>query len=229
MGVPLTTLTQQPVRYDTFHFGGDDTSLGRSGFFGTIAQWDLNAQDDCFKANFVFFIKKAFAFLDQIGIGTCFFGFEGFTGKIEDCQLYQTGPDRNRQARERIVTALGGEVACRSFRVVRLHSGDFTHYLKLGDGYFDRGESTVQGEDPAGRKFIAMRLADRAGRVAIATIHQRYRETTILSYGHGDGSMWTTNFNGGIEHVQPDTNHSVEFIQKVLGHRHELFTLAPKP
>jgi hypothetical protein len=228
MRTPLTSLTEKPVQYNTFSFGGDDTTLGKSGLFGTIVEWDLNAKDDCFKANFVFFVKKAFNFLDAIGPGTCFFGIDGFQGKLKECEMYQTGLDRNQKARERIIAAFGGEAICRSFRVVHLQDRDFTDYLKLGDGYFNRGESIVQGEDPAGRKFAAMRLVDTAGRVRIATIHQRYRETCIIPYSGAGGSMWTTNFHDGREMVRPATDDAVEFIQRIRDRQHEL-TLAPKP
>jgi hypothetical protein len=62
----------------------DDTQLRQSGLFGTIVQWDAYANDDVFKANFVFIMKKAFAFLDMIGIGSCVYGNDGFTGKVRE-------------------------------------------------------------------------------------------------------------------------------------------------
>jgi hypothetical protein len=223
MGAPLTTLTEKPIQHSTFSFGGDDTKLGKSGLFGTVVEWDLNAKEDCFKANIVFFVKKAFELLDGLRIGNCCFGTSGFQGRWEECEMYQTGLERNRTARERIVAAFGGEVPCRSFRVVNLQDQNFRDYLRLDDAYFNRGESIIQGEDPAGRKFAVMRLVDAAGQVRIATIHQRYRETCIPR-----GSMWTTNFYGGSEMVPPNTDAAVEFIQKICARRHEL-TLAPKP
>src|ERR1043165_6723444 len=152
MGVPLTTLTQKPVQYNTFHFGGDDTSLGKSGLFGTIVQWDLNEKNDTFKANLVFIVKKSFAFLDRLCIGPCLFGYGGFSGKLEECEYYQKGLTRNGEARMQIVTALGGESVCRSVPVVSLASSDLECYLKLKDTYFQRGQWLVQGEDQAGRK-----------------------------------------------------------------------------
>jgi hypothetical protein len=108
MGVPLTTLTQKPVQYNTFSFGGDDRRLGKFGLFGTIVEWDLNERNDTFKTNMVFFVKIAFAFLDSIGLGTCCFGISGFEGKLKESEYYQTGPARNAEARMKIVTALGG-------------------------------------------------------------------------------------------------------------------------
>jgi hypothetical protein len=228
MGTPLTTLTQKPIQYNTFSFGSDDTSIGKSGFFGTIAQWDLNAKDDCFKANFVFLVKKAFAFLDAIGIGMCFFGRYGFIGEIEDCEHYQTGPLRNQQAREKVVAALGGESVCRSIPVVNFNAQDLTDYLKLGDEYFRGGQWVVQTEDPAGRKAVVMRLVDRLGTVHTATAHQRYRETCFRN----TGDVWTLNFvaeNLRGFGVDPNTDRVAEFIEKVRTLRHEQFAPAPKP
>ena len=108
MSGTILSLTQKPIEYDTFSFGGDDTDLGKSGLYGTVVEWDRNAKDDCFKANFVFFVKKAFAFLDYIGIGTCIYGQTGFAGQLVQCEAYQMGPEHNKQAREKIITALGG-------------------------------------------------------------------------------------------------------------------------
>ena len=227
MGVPLTTLTQQPVQYNTFHFGGDDTSEGKSGLSGTIVQWDLHEKDDVFKTFIVFVVKKAFAFLDRFCLGTCLFGIHGLQGKLEECEYYQTGPGRNAQARMQIVTAFSGETVCRSIPVVQLAPADFEHYLKLGDQYFHRGQWAVQGEDPAGRKFAAMRVTDRTnGQVHVFTVHQRYRETCITA--NGGGSVWTTNIDNDQQMVRVGTQSACEFIQKLRASHHERFTIAPK-
>ncbi len=229
MGVPLTTLTQRPVQHNTFSFGGDDTSLGKSGLFGTIVEWDRNERNDTFKTNIVFVVKKLFQFLDSICIGTCLFGSEGFTGKLEECEYYQTGLTRNAQARMLVVDALGGEAACRMIPVVQLNPADFTDYLKLQDNYFRSGQWAVQGEDPAGRKFVAMRVVDRTnGHVHIFTAHQRYRETSITRW-NTDGSTWTTNIDNDSEMVQVGTTHATHFIEKIRAGRHDRLTIAPKP
>lgn len=222
--------TQKPVTQSTFIFGGDDTHLGRTGFFGTVVQWDRTAQQDSFKANFVFFIKKAFAFLDASGIGTCFYGITGFGGKLKECENYYDGPEHNRQAREKIIAALGGEAICAAIPVVQIQPSDFTDYLKLGDQYFSRGQSVVQGEDPAGRKFVLLRMADRTGRIVTATIHQRYRETCISRHGEG-GGLWVSNLPAGyfsIDFIELGVDNVAEFIQKLRTHQHRDFTLTPK-
>lgn len=226
MSAPLVSLTQNPVQYSTFSFGGDDTQLGRSGLFGTVAEWDRNAKDDCFKAHFVFFVKKAFAFLDTIGIGKCALGYGGFMGKIKECDYYQTGLDRNKAAREKIVAAFGGESACQAIPIVKLNDRDFQDYMKLGDAYLASGQWGAQGEDHAGRKFALLRVADRAGRVHTATLHQRYRETCIHP-GFGDGSLWTLNLRN--DSVQPNTDRTAEFVEKVRTGRHPEYSIAPKP
>lgn len=229
MGVPLITLTQKPVEYNTFSFGGDDTSLGKSGLFGTIVEWDLNERNDTFKTNFVFFVKKAFAFLDSIGLGVCCFGSEGLKGKLEESEYYQTGLARNAEARMKVVTALGGEAACRNIPVVQLNRADFTEYLKLGDQYFARGQSFIQGEDPAGRKFASVRTINRRnGQVHVFTCHQRYRETCISRW-NPDGGFWTTNIDDDTEMVRVGTPYTLEFIEKIRASRHERFSIAPKP
>lgn len=228
MSGSILSLTQKPVSYNTFSFGGDDTGLGRTGFYGTVVEWDKNAKDDCFKANFVFFIKKAFAFLDSIGIGTCFYGATGFTGELDKCEYYQSGPERNKLAREKIITALGGVADCVGIPITQFNPDHLRDYLKLGDEYFSRGQTTVQGEDVAGRKFVLLRLADRAGRIVIATIHQRYRETCISRLSSG-GALWTSNLPSPYESLADvGTDKTVEFIQKVKARQHQEFTLAPK-
>ncbi len=230
MGVYLTTLTNKPVQYSTFSFGGDDTQLGKSGLFGRIAEWDRNAKEDCFKANVVFLLKRAFDFLDALCIGACLFGIGGFHGKLDESEYYQTGLDRNREAREKVIHALGGAEVCRRIPCANLNAEDFTDYLKLGDQYFQGGQWIVQGEDLAGRKFISMRLVDRMGNVHIATAHQRYRETCIRQ-GFGDGSSWTLGFEQ--ENVYPSIVNNPDavatFIEKVRTLRHEQFSIAPKP
>ncbi|MBS0603447.1 MAG: hypothetical protein JSS60_00250 [Verrucomicrobia bacterium] len=227
MSAPLTSLTQKPIQYSTFSFGGDDTQLGQSGLFGTVTEWDRNAKEDSFKSNVVFFLKKAFDFLDTVGIGTCVFGNRGFSGQLEDSAYYQTGLDRNKQAREKIVTALGGEAVCSRIPVVNLRQSDFKDYLALGDEYFRGGDWVVQGEDPAGRKFALLRLADRTGRIVTATVHQRYRETCINRISSG-GSLWAVNFNGR-EGGDANTDRVADFVQQVRTMRHGEFTIAPKP
>jgi len=223
MGVPLTTLTQKPVQYNTFHFGGDDTSLGKSGVFGTVAEWGLNQKNDTFKANLVFLAKKVFAFLDSIGLGACCFGADGLKGKLNESEYYQTTLARGAQARMKIVTAFGGEAVCNSVAVVSLRSSDLECYLKLKDNLFQRGQWLVQGEDPAGRKFAAMRVIDRTnGQVHVYTVHQRYRETCM------DGGIWTTNIDDDSQMVRVGTNHACKFIKQICTSRHERFSIAPK-
>ncbi len=236
MGVPLTTLTQKPVQYNTFSFGGDDTSLGKSGIFGKIVEWDLNERNDTFKANLVFFVKKAFAFFDSIGAPLCCFCWFGIGGTFANLlkvrEFYQTGPARNADARMKIVTALGGEAACRNIAVVQLNPADFQDYLKIRDNYFARGQSKVQGEDPAGRKFVSLRTIDRTnGQVHVFTCHQRYRETCISPNQDPpqDGSLWTTNNDNDSHMVQVGTRHTLEFLEKIRANRHERFSIAPKP
>ena len=172
--------------------------------------------------------KKAFAFLDFVGIGTCFYGAVGFTGQLNICESYQTGLERNKQAREKIIAALGGGAACSAIPVVNFNPGHLSDYLKLGDAYFSRGQSIVQGEDAAGRKFVLLRLTDHTGGLAIATIHQRYRETCISGLS-GGGSLWTSNLSWDRSFpVDVGTDNAVEFIQKVRTRQHPGFTLAPK-
>lgn len=227
MTTPLLSLTQLPVQYSTFEFGGDDTQTGRSGLMGRITEWDLDENKSCFVANFIFVVKKLFDFLDAMGIGTCFFGMGGFKGKMREYEYYLTGLERNRAAREAIVHALGGEEVCRGFRTVALNASDFTGYIKLSDTHFNSGESIIQAEDPAGRKLVALRLTHRAsGAVYIATVHQRMRETCI-HHMFRDGSRWTVNFSPDL--VAPEIDHPARFIHALRDGRNEMFALTPKP
>ncbi|GEM_PF-5016007 len=228
----ILSLTQKPVTQNTFSFGGDDTSLGKTGLFETIVEWDRTSQPDSFKAYFVFFVKKSFEFLDVIGVGTCIYGATGLAGKLKECEYYLDGPQRNRQAREKIIAALGGEAVCAVIPVVQIQQSDFTDYLKLGDAYFRSGQSMVQGEDLAGRKFVLLRMADRTGRIVIATIHQRYRETCIAKGAGGD--LWVSNPTNNIgltqlDLIQVGVDRVAQFIQTVrAGTHNQRLTLAPK-
>lgn len=231
MSAPLNTVTQKPIEYSTFSFGGDDTKLGHDGLFGKLAKWDRKSSPESLKAHFVFFAKKAFAFLDFIGIGTCFYGIGGFTTKLDECIFYQGAPARNREAREKIVNALGGKEVCEIIPIVQLNRTDLTDYLRLGDRYFKSGEWIVQGEDLAGRKFILLRLADKvSGQIQTLTIHQRYRETSAsISLG---GRTWVANFSNDRQDTFVDTVGSVsipQYIEQIRTGRARDFAIAMKP
>ena len=218
MGVPLTTLTQKPVLYDVTKFGGDVPQLKLSGLFGTIVQWDADAKDDVFKANFVFIMKRAFEFLDVVGIGACIYGDDGFNGKISEYKaklrehygMYEYLLRRNGLERAKIIYALGGDAVCRTIPVVQLNPEGFQEFLKLSEQNFPQGHSIVQGEDPAGRKFVSMRLCDLTlTNLFIVTAHQRYRET------HIDGGRWVLNFTQVVAGYA-DTDSVAKFIEDTL-------------
>ncbi len=227
MSIPLNSVTQKPVEY--FNYGFDDTELGQSGFFGTVVQWDIHEKEDSFKAHFVFIVKKAFEFLDFVGIGSVTFGEDGFSGQLTECYAYQTGIERNKDAREKIAQALGGKDVCNDIPVVDLQKHDFTDYLKLGDAYFRSGEWVVQGEDPAGRKFVLLRVVHRTtGKPEIMTVYQRFRETSIVPGSKYDGSLWMVGDETGFP-VRFNVDEAAEFIEKIRTFTHEQFVIALKP
>ena len=215
MAVPLLTLTQKPVQYDVKQFGKDLPQLKLSGLLGTIVRWDANAKGDVLKANFVLIMKKVFALLDRMSIGTCFYGKGGFKGKIGECEI-ELGKcvhvlARNRIAREQIVEALGWQGACQAIPVVDLNPADFKERLTLGEQYFPRGKSIIQGRDLADRTFVSILLYSTTDltNLFIATAHQRYRETDI------DGDNWVLNFTQPVVGYE-DTRSIAAFIDRVL-------------
>lgn len=212
MGFALASLTKRPVLTSCLEYGNDDSQLGRSGMLGTIATWSIESKEDCYKAYFVFFIKKLFYFLDWIGMGQYVFGSRGFSGELNRCIIYQTGLERNAQSREKIIDALGGREDCAKIRTISYdasYAADFDNSskynfdvaklqglqasLKLGEQAFYSREGVLQGEDMAGRKLVAMRLIDVKGVVYIATAHQPLRETCINDE-LADGRHWILNF-----------------------------------
>ena len=231
MGVPLTTLTYRPVHNDhnVRQFGGDDTQLKLSGLFGTIVQWDADAKDDVFKANFVFMMKKAFAFLDKIGLGTCIYGEEGLEGCIRYYEAEwikcQATLELNRLAREKIIRALGGVAECQKIPVVDFNRRDLQSHLSLNDEYLSGGQHIVRLTDPFGRTAVVMHLRDKTREVYTATAHQLYRETS------NRGNEWALNFDKvypGAE-IYSDTDRVAKFIEEVRTHQHKQFSFLPKP
>lgn len=234
MSASLTPLTQSPVVTSSFPIAPDEGIFGMSSLLRTIAIWDADAKDDVFKTNFVFFVKKAFAFLDRCGIGSCFYS-EGFTGMIRAYadrlsthrQSNTNLLERTRSAREEIVNALGGERMCRTYPVVNLKPEDCGQHLKLNDQYFSQGQHIVQGEDPNGRKFAVLRLHDSSNSLLIATVHQLFHETD------NNGSLWIANFSQPSRRMIIGTDSVVNFINdeiNLLGHGRPLplsFVLKP--
>lgn len=111
-------------------------------------------------------------------------------------------------------------------------------FFKLTDAHFNRGESIVQGETPAGTKFAALHLIERAtNRVDIATISQSYRETHIALLDHRDGSQWTITLLWidpfrllqSSNLVAHNAEEAAQFIREVMSDRQREFALSPKP
>ncbi len=251
----LTSTIQAPIpSYQLnvpYFVGHDDTQGWHSGLIGKVAEWDLDLNKSCWTANCLFVVKKLFNFLDWSGFGHFVFGqfyggnglvtpLIGFNGKLEQYKYFQTGVERNRLAREKIVAGLGGERTCRAFRSVPLTDREYcqcwtTGNFELQESYFNRGESIVQGETPAGTKFAAMRLTQRStNRVFIATIKQLYRETSISLGGH-DGSIWHVSLfpflpNSQITDITAhNADEAAEFARTLCSGQHQEFVLSPKP
>ncbi len=237
-----------------YHVGGDDTQGWHFGLFGKVAEWDLDTNRSTLTTYCLFVVKKLFDFLDCVGIGERLIGriymlggpeaLIGFNGKLMQYKHFQAGPERNRLAREKIVAALGGWQACERIRSVELSAREYEEccggqgsFFKLTDAHFNRGESIVQGETPAGTKFAALHLTERAtNRVFIATISQSYRETHIALRG-GDGSRWTITllwidefrFLQSSNLVANNAEDAAQFVREVRSDRHREFALSPKP
>ena len=232
MAIPLISLPQN--RLSSTHeniqlFGRDDEAYINSGFFGTIRLWDAESNQSCFKANFVFLVKKIFDFLEWIRIGSV------FNYRLRLYEQIEISLEHNRLSRERIVAALGGESVCRNIPVVTIRERDVKKFLILGDEYFSRGQTLLQGEDPGGRKFAMIRLLDHTGRLCIFTLHQFNRETSGSSTIPLKDDAWVASSNEGEAIF--DTDRAIEFINIVNrrcpsspNHRRwGQFTIAPKP
>jgi len=256
MSAPLLTpAIRAPIPSNQFSVpyfvGGDDTKGWHFGLFGKVAEWDLDADKSSLSAHCLFAVKKLFNFLDSVGIGQCLIGhiygmrgtseaLIGFNGKLEQYKYFQTGVERNRLAREKIVAALGGEQACRRIRSVELSSREYEQCWSRGnfdltDTHFNRGESIVQGETPAGTKFGGLRLTERTtNRVFIATISQSRRETHI-ALGKDDGSRWTITLfpfcpNSEITDIVAfNADEAAHFISQIFNGQHNEFIQSTKP
>ncbi len=193
----LLNVTARPVVYPPETYGGDDRDAVRQGFFGKLVAWERDPSGSCcpaaVKAWTLFLIEKAFVVLDWTGIGHLLVE-GGLKGSLQKYRFAQGAEALNRLFRENVIEALGGREACGAIPVVSLGPGDLKRHLKIRDHYFPRGEWRIQGEDPAGRKFLAFRLKERASDVVyIATIHQASRETALGFTGHG--AVWEMNFS----------------------------------
>ncbi len=256
MSTPLvTSAIRAPLPANPFYVpyfvGGDNTQGWHFGLFGKVAEWDLDANRSTLKTYGLFVVKKLFDFLDSVGVGEFLCGhiyglrgtpeaLIGLNGKLVQYKHFQQGPERNRLMREKIVAALGGQQACERIRSLDLSAREYEQCWTRGnfdltDAHFNRGESIVQGETPAGTKFASMRLTERAtNRVFIATISQTCRETHI-SLGGGDGSRWTITLfpfrpNSDISDlVAYNAEEAAQFIRAVRSDNQREFALSPKP
>ena len=198
MTASLSPLVQNPVMPSLFPVIPDEDSM--SVFFRNIAIWDADANSNVFKTAFVFLVKKAFAFLDFCGIGSCFYS-GGFAGRFSAYESFlsrlRSDYARNladgRTAREKIVNALGGEAMCRTIPLANLRTEERFFAMfndsSRADENFASGQHIVQGErEDTGRKFVILRLHDSSNSLIIAIVHQLFAETD------SNGSFWVANF-----------------------------------
>lgn len=209
----LASLTKNTA-YSDYDCG--DFRFARSGLLATIAKWDIESKEDCYKAHFVFVVKKFFHFLDRMGVGRYAFGSEGFEDRLSRCITYQRGLKRNALVREQIIDALGGREDC-----AKIRTHDYGPIV-----VFHSGEWVVQIEDMIGCKGLFMRLCDRQEQIYIANAIQRHRETYVNP--PYDGSAWILTFDD-IDLIIKSTDDVAKFIKDVREGRHERFSIAPKP
>lgn len=206
---------------------------------GTIATWDIESKESCWKASFVFFVKKLFNFLDWIGVGQYTFGSSGFEGKFNRCIICQkAGPERNALAREKIINSLGGREKCAKIRTIDFCDAPQACLKIAIIRFFHSKESVVQGEDQLGRKFVVLFLTDKRGNSFSATAHQRYRETCVQDQGY-DGRHWILNINDrdyashgyasyNISLDEGSTDKVAKFIEDVMNGEHKQFSIAKR-
>lgn len=117
-------------------------------------------------------------------------------------ELWLTRAGRSSASCERVVEALGGLEACRSIPIVSLQPAELRNLEPLPDlllinrdAYFPEGQWKIQGEDPYGRKFVALRLKQKDTQfVHFVTIRQRCSETEIERHaGNINGETWYIN------------------------------------
>lgn len=141
----------------------------------------------------------------------------------DDEAKYHKGLAVNQQAREKIVEALGGKEACEGYPIVNIGHERMKPYLSLRNQDFPIGHAIIQGEDPAGRKYVGLRLKHRGrGYCLIETVFQRYRETSIRK-GYEDGKTWRTR-----ELAKFEPEKTIEVVASVFKGTHREYILAPR-
>jgi len=222
--VPLLTPPTVPVNPALTQLFGKD-ELTTSELFGRVARWDRDTNAGSLKTWAVFFAKMAFSFFDAVGLGGYFFGQGGCSKNLEQSRTYQY----NRECRERIVNAVGGEAACGKIPVVAYNPNPTELKLRidLDDSYFPKGAWAVQAEDPAGRKILALRIK-RDNTILYNTIHQSNRET--------DRNGWEWRWNvysgkslGEEREVFPTASVLAAIIEKICNGTFPNAQKAPKP
>jgi hypothetical protein len=219
---------------------------GKSGIIGKLVAYERNSESSCcpaaLKSWTIFFIKKAFAFLDLIGIGSCL--VKGGLKSAWNTSIRLQGIERNQLAREAIVAAIGGPQVCNTIPVVSLSENDLTDYLKpeqkylkLEQGYFPSGKAMIQGI-AVEKVFVAFLVENKTTKqTETITIHQYHPETDIEETDRFcDGETWTMNSPAPelIDIDPPGLRFCWEHpkitntIQQLIAKTHPEYSLIPK-
>jgi len=208
----LLQLTQLPLAYNTFSFGGDDVlaaiekALENENYYGTPT------------AKFLIEIRKKYQNNEYESLND----LRSFYGMLyrNQCEMFEKGRSggtgyylnmkkcvtENGMKRMQIVDALGGVEKVKNIKELIITEEMLTDYLimtpeEMGD------EKIMQFEDPAGRKGFCI-LHDNK----VFTIHQRYRETSYN--GHKwVGSSYPQDYALANELINGDI---ISFIKKII-------------
>lgn len=145
----------------------------------------------------------------------------------------------NMQDRLAIVTALGGEHIVQGIPMVGYPeektlmsnfvpdqpiSAQMGALRKLE--IFPEGHNMVQGEDPVGRKFVALKLHDKQENKDFAmVVFQRYRETTACFYSSRDPNPAARAWWSSNPHTNEAEKNAAKFVKEIVAGTHQRYVL----
>lgn len=208
----LLQITQLPLAYNTFSFGGDDVlgaienALKDDGYFETpmakcIVEIRKKYQNNDYES-----LNDLRSFYDMLHRNQCEMfekGRSGGTGHYLSMKKYVA---ENGIKRMQIVDALGGIDKVKDIKELVITEEMLTDYLIMTPKEMG-GEKIMQFEDPAGRKGFCL-LHDNK----VFTIHQRYRETSYNGI-KWVGSCYPQDYSLANELINGDI---ISFIKKIM-------------
>ena len=174
----LLQLTQLPLAYNTFSFGGDDVlgaienALEKDGYYDTPMAKCINETRKKYQNNDYESLNDLRSFYNMLHRNQCEMLEKNHFEKSSSYFSMKKYVAENGIKRMQIVNALGGIEKVKDIKELTITEEMLTDYLIMTPKEMGE-EKIMQFEDPAGRKGFCM-LHDNK----VFTIHQRYRETS---------------------------------------------------